>query len=64
MVLEHETDVVSSIRLAIADLISSNRYELWLADSKLKFDANVLEIGSAKQFQLEWIRNNLSLIHI
>ncbi len=60
VVLDRETDVVSSIRLSIADSIGSNRYELWLAETELVFSGNVLQICSSKQFQLEWIRNNFS----
>ena len=60
VVLDRETDVVSLIRLAVADRIGSERYEIWLAETDIQFSDNELRIGSAKQFQLEWVRANFS----
>ena len=56
--MDHETEVVSSIRLAIAERIGSERYELWISETDLSFADGVLRIASARPFSLEWIRAN------
>ena len=56
--MDHETEVVSSIRLAIAERVGSERYELWISETDLSFVDGVLRIASARPFSLEWIRAN------
>ncbi len=56
--MDHETEVVSLIRLAIAERIGSERYDLWISETGLSFVDGVLRIASARPFSLEWIRAN------
>jgi chromosomal replication initiation ATPase DnaA len=56
--MDHEMEVVSSIRLAIAERIGSERYELWISETELSFANGALRVASARPFSLEWIRAN------
>ena len=57
--ITHDTDVVSMLRLAVADRIGQERFELWFGTGTLLTPRDgrvVVEVPN--QFTLDWLRNN------
>ena len=55
----HDTDIVSTLRLAIAEKIGQDRFELWFGtgtDLVAENDRVCVEVPN--QFTLDWLRNN------
>jgi chromosomal replication initiator protein len=52
-------DIVSALQVALADRVGKQRYELWFGPrTRIDWDGQVLSIGAASQFLLDWIRLN------
>lgn len=57
----HDTDIVSSLRLEIAQQVSQDRFDLWFADTEIEVDREeqAVVVVAAHQFALDWVRTNL-----
>ncbi len=54
-----DTEIVSALRLALADKVGRQRFELWFGGStRLELDGHTLTIGVPNRFFLDWIRAN------
>lgn len=55
----HDTDVVSTLRLSIADRVGQDRFELWFGTgTQLFMEGQRVFVEVANQFTLDWLRNN------
>jgi chromosomal replication initiator protein len=57
-VTTHDTDIVSSIRWAIAGAIGNDRFELWFADTQIEVDHDRVLVEAANEFTVDWLRTN------
>lgn len=54
-----DKDIVSALRIALADKVGTERFELWFgANTRLEFDDRTLSISAPNRFFLDWIRSN------
>ena len=54
-----DMDIVSALLAALADRVGNKRFELWFGPrTRVDWDGDVLTIGAANQFFLDWIRAN------
>ena len=52
-------EIVSALLAALADRVGKERFELWFGPrTHIEWDGQVLMIGAANQFFLDWIRAN------
>lgn len=56
--LVHDKEVVSALRLAVAQRVGQDRFDLWFSKTQFVIAAPVLRIHSPNQFVLDWIRSN------
>lgn len=59
VVSTHDTEIVSALRLAIAEHVGPDRFDLWLAGTELTLVDGTVQIVFSHAFQLEWTRKNL-----
>jgi chromosomal replication initiator protein len=58
-VTHHDTDVVSTLRLAVAEKIGQDRFELWFGTgTELVPENDRVCVEVPNQFTLDWLRNN------
>jgi chromosomal replication initiator protein len=58
-VTKDDREIVSAVRLALADKVGQERFDLWFgAAVRLDYNGSALRIGAPSQFFLEWIRAN------
>jgi chromosomal replication initiator protein len=58
-VTRDDTEIVSALRVALADKVGQERFALWFgANTRLDYDGHALRIGAPNRFFLEWIRGN------
>ena len=55
----HEMEIVNALRLAIAEKIGHDRFELWLRGAQLDVLGQNIRIAIGSEFTLGWLRNNL-----
>lgn len=56
--LVHDTEIVSAVRLAVAQRVGQDRFDLWFSKSRFAIDNSTLHVESPNQFVLDWIRAN------
>lgn len=55
----HDTEIISALRLVLADRIGHDRFDLWFGRScRLQLQDDALTVHLADQFSLEWVRNH------
>ena len=58
-VTKDDKEIVSAVRIALADKVGQKRYDLWFGvGTRLDYDGCTLRIGAPNQFFLDWIRAN------
>ena len=58
MIVE-DTEIESAVRLALADRIGEERFDLWFgAGTRLLLARDTLSVEVADQFTLDWVRNH------
>ena len=57
----HDTDIVSSLRLEIAQRMTQDRFDLWFAETEITvdWDARVVKVLADSPFTLDWLRSNV-----
>ncbi len=58
-VTHHGTEIVHALRLAIAERIGNDRFELWFRGAQLGVEGHTVRIATGTQFKLGWLRANL-----
>ena len=57
--ITHDTDVVSTLRLAVAERIGEERFELWFGSgAQLIPQSGRVRVEVPYQFTLDWLRNH------
>ena len=55
----HDMEIISALRLALADRVGQDRFDLWFSrSSRLTIDEKTLTVEAGDQFSLDWIRNH------
>lgn len=55
----NDTDIVSALQTALADIIGPDRFALWFGQgADLQFDGQTVSIGLPSRFLLDWVRTS------
>ena len=55
----HDREIISALRLALANRIGQERFDLWFGQScRLELLDNAVVVAVADQFSLDWVRNH------
>ena len=58
-VMRQDMEIVSAVRLALADRIGQERFDLWFgADTRLTVGGDEVIVAVADQFSADWVRNH------
>ena len=58
-VIQHDTDIVNALRLAIAQRVGQDRFELWFRGAQVTLDGSTVRIATGTTFTLGRMRNSL-----
>ena len=54
-----DMEIVSALRVALADKVGSERYEMWFgANARIALEADALTVFVPNQFYQDWLRTN------